>query len=66
MNVVVDWPQTIDEPGHTFQSFPATRAPEIGFRNQCVDWWRKQFRMSVSRPEIPRDFMAHAEFLPLC
>jgi len=27
-----------------------------GFRNQCAHWWRKQYRKSVRRPEIPQDF----------
>jgi hypothetical protein len=40
----------------SFRSFPATCAPGIGFQNQCAHWWRKQFRKSVSRPEIPENF----------
>jgi len=39
-----------------FKTFPATRAPETCFHNQCAHWWRKQILRSVSRPEIPQNF----------
>jgi hypothetical protein len=55
---------TPDQPRRSFQSFPATRAPGIGFDNQCEHWLSKQYIQSVSRPEIPQDFTAHA-VLPL-
>jgi hypothetical protein len=48
--------QAAVNPRRSFNSFPATCAPGIGFRNQCERWWRKQFHKSVSRPEIPENF----------
>ena len=33
------------------------------FRNQSADWWRKHFRKSVRRPEIPQDFRRTQFFL---
>ncbi len=38
------------------------RRERICFHNQCEHWLWKQYHKSVSRPEIPQDFMAHAVF----
>jgi hypothetical protein len=38
-------------------------SPEMRFRNQCEHWWRKHYRLSARRPEIPKDFR-RAQFPP--
>ena len=43
-----------------FPNVPGDLCAGNGLRNQFANWWSKQYRKSVSRPEIPQDFMAHA------
>jgi len=35
---------------------PTDLSVGMRFQNQCAHWWRKHFRWSARRPEIPQDF----------